>query len=267
MTVAAEDDDIGRMVADDIKESLPLARQVVPFFPAMVEGEHLDAADQKTKFGRFLQFVDQPLPLFLAEHGAFAFCVREVATNRLARLGPGGFQFLRGHLAERSAEPTCVEQNDLHPFAFGPENLRVVDPAALPQWRVFRCGEKFHEGFLRRSLAFKFHPGIVFAVIVVVPSADDRNRGAQRSEAGNFGQLCVTRPQHYRVCRVGVDIVSGKDEQLGFQLVDRVPNGLRTVFVGAGPEGDAGEGFLRRHRKGGQKSEDGGEEGAHGDER
>ena len=239
------------MVTNDLEEALPFAREVAPFFPSVIQGEHLDSADQKAEFGRFLQFVDQPLPLFLAQHGAFAFCVWEITTDRLARLGPGGFQFVLGHGEKRAAEPSRVEQNDLHPFALRAENLGIVNPFALPKGGVLRCGEKFHEGFLRCPLAFEFRTGIVFPVIMIIPGADDRRGGPHRGKPRNSRQLFVTLPQLCRIRGVGVDIVAREDEQLGLQSSDRIPNGLRTLFVGARSEGDAGKRLLRvRHEAG-----------------
>ena len=47
MPVAAQDDHIGGGVADQIEQLFPLLRQIAPLFPSVVEGEDLDAADQK----------------------------------------------------------------------------------------------------------------------------------------------------------------------------------------------------------------------------
>ena len=183
--------------------------------------------------------------MFFAEDRAVAFFVRQIATDFLSAFRPSRLQLLLGHFVDGAAEPTGIEQNDLHAFALGSVNLGVVNPAALPQRGILRRFEKLHESVLGCLLALELLARIVLAVIVVIPCADDRTGLAQRGESRNGRKLFVAVAQLHRVRRVGINIVAGENEKLGLQSVDGLPDRLRTALVGAGAEGDAGEGFLR----------------------
>src|ERR1043166_2830150 len=213
-----------RSVLEEVVQTIALVREVLPFLPAMVLGDDLDAGDEDAHLRRDFQLLAEPGPLCLAEHGRLgvgAWLIRSFAFDGLA-----------GFLFERTAEITRVEQNHLHALVGWPEHRGVIHTLLCAARRILRDAEEIEEELLRFVLLRILGPAVVDAVIVVVPRRQDRARLLQLLPAWNGGELIVLLLHDLHVLRVAVDVVPERQVHVRLGGNDGFPDRLRLVLPG-----------------------------------
>ena len=146
-----------------------------------------------------------------------------------------------------------------------PPDPGVVDPRPPASRRVFAVAPEVDKQPLR------FHPfavvrtGVVFAVIVVIPSCQDGAGLEQLLETGVSLQFGILGLHDLHISRVGVDIVSQHEHQLRLLGNNGLEQGDGTLFLNTRAEGDPLQRTLvsgaREALQADQKGEDHREEG------
>ena len=234
MAVSAyQDDAVGPGVPDEVEEPLPLIREVHPLLPVMFLREDLDAGGHDAQVGRFPQLAGQPRPLRLAEKGLpFAPGGRVVPPGR-----GRGHQFHEG-----GSKCACIQKQELDVQVGERNSLLAIDAGPLPARRGAGHAEEVEKGLGRLRLHRVVGPGVVFAVIVIVPGGEHGGSRGQSPVRGYAAQGPVVRADLVDVPGVRIDVVAEKQEDIGGALGQEFEQRRRLLLAQAGPEPDARHG-------------------------
>lgn len=202
-------------------KALSFVREVSPAFPAVLIGDELDTGGEDTEFCGFAELFFKPLPLGVTEEGCGLVFGRNVGTLAAfdTEFGVAGF-------VQWAAEVACIEEEELYSFSFFADDLCVVDSGRFAAVGILGFVEEIEEDFLGFFLFGEFSTGVVLSIIMIVPNGEDFADQFQAFVSGNSSKLLIFRGKLFHVGGVAVDVVSQKDEDLGFCLDDVVPDGL-----------------------------------------
>ena len=237
MAIAAEEDHAcGVGVFDETEQPRALGGHVAPAFPAVLVGHHLDRGHDEAQVGGGPELVLEPAPLLRPEHGLIRPVPGEIraASSTIARVA-----------GQRGAVGPGVEQDDLQTPALRPVKRGVIDPLPSAARRGLGHPEEVEERLLGDALERPLHPGVVLAVVMIVPGGEHRAGRLERLPAGLGSQRRVggreLLPAGRHLEQVHVDVVAGEQEQVRLHANDRRPDVLVPVFASAGPEGHPGD--------------------------
>lgn len=232
--VTAEED--GGNVAgfrEELEKTGPFVGQIAPFLEAMGSGEDLNGADNEAEFGGLFQLGFQPIPLGLAKHGGVGTGLREVGRTTV--------DFLFRELASESAG---VEHDDLHALSNGSKNFGMIDPRSFAGFVIRRKVEGVEKEAGRGLFHGEFTPGIVLAIIVIVPDWQNGHCFRKGGVVRQGNKALVFFLHHLGIVGVGVNVVSHEEEGLWLLGSDHSPNPVVPFRLVTRSTGDSGDGLL-----------------------
>jgi hypothetical protein len=274
VAVAGEEKDTGGAgVADELEEAAALVREVAPFLEAVAVGDDLEGGNDEAEVGGLAKAGFEPGPLVLAEEGGSGVGLGEVAAACACE------PFVAGAVAlveERGTKVAGVEDDELDDATGRAEAVGGVDAGAGAAGGIGGDVVEIEEVLLGFGAAHEVGAGVVGAVVMVVPGADDLGAFAQVGVGGEVFEQVVVVDHAVEgdtgaglgsgadgAGGVGVDGVAEPDPDVGESVGDGGPDGGVIERGVAGAEGDAldegvglGRGFVGAGGGGGGEDED-----------
>ena len=190
-------------------------------------GQHLDRGHDQAQISRLLKLVFQPGPLVIAQHVLFGVSGWQVTLLAFGAIGICWRQ--------RRAKETRIQHDDLRALTLLPETARVIGARPCADILVLKSPEAFMNA-LCETAERELPPGIVCAIIMIVPCHHHRVGGAYRLEIfprGQFGKALAQLVQIGLIVGIGhailvaIHIVADHQEQVGFFRGDLFKRGGR----------------------------------------
>ena len=245
VAVAAEENGRSHIACpEEVNEFSALIGHVGPLFETVVGGQDLDGADDEVEFGGLFEFGGEPLPLGFAEDGGFG-----------AGLGEVDFAFALFHFNVGTAEVAGVEHDDLEAFSFGAHDFGMIDAGGFAGLVVGLKMEGLKEEFGGSLLHLELAPGVIEAVIVIIPNGEDGDGLGEGRVVGLGVEEAILFLHDLGIRGVGVNGVAHEEEGLRLVSGDGLPDAVVPLGLVAGAAGEASDGFFSEGGKSEEENE------------